>query len=271
MSLNTIDRRSVLRAALGVAGAATAVSLAGAGPAAAHGRGRPARPPRRNAADLPVVPGMTGDRWHNEFWYQYDEVSYFNPTPEMTAAVGAIITPFGGFEKIYDAWEATRRSGSYPRPYLDLIKPNKDAFVVLSREQRKIYDEYYGGDPRGLVDAFQQFGQGTLYDPRRPEGERVHMMNFTPPDPTHAYHRWHPFLAGFVLLGIDTAWWTHINRLAGAAWELQSLAQPQIDRDDNPPLPRRTVDRLTVKWLRRDRAALDRTFDAWPYPADLGK
>ncbi|NJA60527.1 Tat pathway signal sequence domain protein, partial [Streptomyces sp. NEAU-H3] len=38
MSLNTIDRRSVLRAALGVAGAATAVSLAGAGPAAAHGR-----------------------------------------------------------------------------------------------------------------------------------------------------------------------------------------------------------------------------------------
>lgn len=84
MSLNTMDRRSALRAALGVAGAAAAASLVGAVPAEAHGRHHPL---------LPDVPGMVGDRWANEFWYQYDEISYFTPTQEMKDAVAAIVTP----------------------------------------------------------------------------------------------------------------------------------------------------------------------------------
>ncbi|NEC92588.1 Tat pathway signal sequence domain protein [Streptomyces sp. SID12501] len=262
MTLNTLDRRSALRAALGVAGATAAASLLGATPAEAHGRRHPS---------LPEVPGMVGDRWANEFWYEYDEMSYYTPSQEMKDAVGAIITPFGGFTKTYDAWVATRTSGRYPRSFLELIQPNKAAFEVLSREQIKVYDRFYGNDPQGLVLAFQEYGQGTLFDPRRPVGQKVHMMNYTPPSPTHAYHRWHPFLAGFALLGIERRYWTHINRLAGTAWELQSLAQPITDRPDNPHLPRHTVRHITAKWLCRDRQELDTAFDASPFPADLGK
>ncbi|MFF4570657.1 Tat pathway signal sequence domain protein [Streptomyces sp. NPDC001410] len=263
MSLNTLDRRGALRAALGVAGAAAAATLIGAAPASAA--------PKRCHPSLPDVPGMVGDRWANEFWYQYDEMSYYTPSQEMKDAVTAITTPFGGFTKTYDAWLATRKSGRYPRSFLELIQPNKDAFEVLSRNQLAVYDQFYGRDPRGLVFAFQEFGQGTLFDPRRPVGQKVHMMNYTPPEPTHAYHRWHPFLAGFVLLGIEPRWWTHVNRLAGAAWELQSLAQPITDHTDNPHLPKHTVRHITAKWLRRDRDELDAAFDISPFPADLGK
>lgn len=43
---------------------------------------------------------------------------------------------------------------------------------MLSRNQRAVFDQYYGHDPRGLVFAFQEFGQGTLFDPRRPAARR---------------------------------------------------------------------------------------------------
>ncbi|MGW3088508.1 Tat pathway signal sequence domain protein [Streptomyces sp. NPDC001108] len=261
MPQNTMDRRGVLRTAVGIAGAAAAVTVAGAPPAAAHGRPR---------SEFPDVPGMVGDRRANEFWYEYDERFYFNPTPEASEAVAAIVKPLGGFTKVDTAWAETRSGGRYPRSFLELVRPNRDAFVLLSDLQRDVYREFYGDDPRGLVRAFQDFGQGVLFDPRRAPGEKVHMMNFTPPDFTHAYHRWQPFLAGFRLLDIDVTWWTHINRLAGLAWELQSLAQPAIDANDNKHLPRRTVDGLTRKWLHRTPDQLDRAFDTYPYPADMG-
>ncbi|MFD8824107.1 Tat pathway signal sequence domain protein [Streptomyces sp. NPDC059605] len=260
MPHNTMDRRGVLRAAAGIAGAAAAVTVAGTLPAAAHGR------PHR----FPEVPGMVGDRRANEFWYEYDERFYYHPTPELSEAVDVICKPFGDFTKIDSGWAATRTGGRYPRSYLELIRPNRDAFQLLSDAQREVYREFYRHDPQGLVHAFQLFGQGVLFDPRRPAGNKVHMMNFTPPDFTHAYHRWHPFLAGFRLLDIDAQWWTHINRLAGTAWELQSLGRPVTDANDNKPLPRRTVHGITRKWMHRSPRQLDRAFDSYPYPADLG-
>lgn len=261
MPLNSMDRRSVLRTALGAAGAAAAVTVLGAGPAAAHGR----RP------QLPKVEGLVGDRWASEFWYDYDEMSYYTPSAEMKAAVAAITAPFGGFTKSYDAWLATRQGGRYPRSWMELIQPNKAHFELLSREQKKVYDKWYGHDPKGLVFAFQEFGQGTLFDPRRPAGNKVHMMNYTPPEATHAYHRWHAYLQSFQLLGIDRRFWGHINRLAGAAWELQSIAKPVNDANDNKHLPRHVVRHVTDKWLCRSDEKVTKAFDVWPYPVDLGK
>ncbi|MFB6814000.1 Tat pathway signal sequence domain protein [Streptomyces sp. NPDC056347] len=261
MPQNTMDRRGVLKAAAGIAGAAAAATVAATLPAAAHTRPRTA---------FPDVPGMVGDRRANEFWYEYDERFYFNPTPELVEAVDTITQPFGGFTKVDIGWAATRSGGRYPRSFLELVAPSRDAFVLLSDAQRDVYREFYGNDPHGLVRAFQDFGQGVLFDPRRSEGNKVHMMNFTPPDFTHAYHRWHPFLAAFRLLDIDVKWWTHINRLAGTAWELQALAQPAIDANDNKRLPGRTVRAVTTKWLHRTPAQLDTAFDTFPYPADMG-
>ncbi|MEU8772403.1 Tat pathway signal sequence domain protein [Streptomyces sp. NPDC048606] len=262
MPLNSMDRRTVLRTALGAAGAAAAVSLVGAAPAAAHGNRRP---------QLPKVEGMVGDRWANEFWYEYDERFYYTPTPELSAAVGAITGQFGGFTKSYDAWVATRQGGRYPRSWVELIKPYRKEFQLLSRAQKEVYEQFYGRDPRGLIFAFQEFGQGTLFDPRRPAGNKVHMMNYTPPNPTHAYHRWHPFLQSFQLLDIDKAWWSHVNRLVGAAWELQSIGKPVNDANDNKHLPKRVVHQVTTKWLLRSNDRVNKAFDVFPYPADMGK
>ncbi|WP_419995123.1 Tat pathway signal sequence domain protein [Streptomyces boninensis] len=263
MSQRTVDRRGVLKAAVGVAAAAGTVTLAGTAPAVAHGRGRHEK--------YPKVPGMVGDRKANEFWYQYDEMSYYTPTPELQAAVGAVVAPFGKFEEIWDSWLKLYQGRKYPYSFAELLAPNRDALKVISDAQREVFSRFYGRDPRGLVFAFQEYGQGTLYDPRRGEGQKVHMMNYTPPNPTHAYHRWHPFLRAFQIMDVDRHYWTQVHRLVGTAWELQSIAQPVTDRNDNPHLPRRQVRHVTNKWLRRPARHFDAAFAVFPYPADMGR
>lgn len=213
---------------------------------------------------------MIGDRRSNEFWYQYDLKFYFTPTEEISAALGQVIRLVGGFDKTWDVWLSHYRGGSYPNSFIEFLTPVKDALAFVSQEQRLVYDEYFGNaHRRDLVTALQEFGQGTLYDPRCSDGNKVHMMNFTPPDPTHSYHRWHMFLRAFELLDIDTHWWTEVHRLVGTAWEFQSLAQPRIDANDNPHLPKRTVRRITAKWAARSPEQLDRAFAVFPYPADM--
>ncbi|MEY9875803.1 hypothetical protein ABH931_005309 [Streptacidiphilus sp. MAP12-33] len=266
MSQPAVNRRGVLKGALGIAGAAVGVAatatLLGAAPVAALSPGA--------TPSLPPVPGMRGDRRANELWYQFDQVSYFAPSAEMKAAVGAIVAPFGGFSKLYDGYEACRQGG-YPQSFLELIEPNRAAFEFVSQAQRQVFDTYYRHDLDGLTFAFQEFGQGTLFDPRRPVGNKVHMMNYTPPQPTHDYHAWQPVFAGFALLDIDRHYWRRVHPLVGIAWELQSIAWPAIDSPDNPHLPRHLVDHITDKWLRRDQDEIDAMFDVFPYPADMGK
>ncbi|MFF1478064.1 Tat pathway signal sequence domain protein [Streptomyces sp. NPDC058301] len=213
---------------------------------------------------------MVGGRRANEFWYQYDMKFYLNPSDEISTVLGQIVGLVGGFDKTWDVWLSHYRDGDYPNNFIKFLTPVKDAFAFLSREQRLVYDEYFGGVHRPkLVTALQEFGQGTLYDPRCAEGNKVHMMNFTPPEPTHSYHRWHMFLRAFELLNIDAGWWMKVHRLAGMAWELQSMAQPRIDANDNPHLPERTVCEVTAKWVAHSPEQLDRAFAVFPYPADM--
>ncbi|GAA0340109.1 Tat pathway signal sequence domain protein [Streptomyces blastmyceticus] len=271
MSPESMDRRAVLRTALGAGAALGAVGLtAGAARAATPGT-TPAGAGEPGVPDFSPVPGMQGDRRANEFWYQYDQKFYVQPTPETGQAIGKIVGPMGGFQAIWDVWLQHYKGGAYPQSFIDLVAPSRDSLVLLSREQRGVYDTYFAGRPDDLVLAFQEFGQGTLYDPRPTAGNRIHMMNFTPPDPTHSYHRWHMFLRAFALLGIDGDWWTHIHRLAGLGWELHSIAKPRIDATDNPHLSKALVDRLTKKWLKRSPAEIDQAFSVFPYPVDMGR
>lgn len=246
-------RRHLLRAALGVA--AGGLGLAGVPlgtPAAAAGRPEP---------PLPDVPGMLGDRRANEFWYQVDEVFLYHPTSQVRDAVRAVFE--AGAPNLYQAWLDLVGSPEYPGNFIALMAPVEESLRLLSRLELDLFDTYYRRhDPR-LTQAFADFGQGVLYDPRRLADEQpVHTMDGDPPA---AYHFWHVVLRAKMLLGVDAQRWREVAPLVGFAWAVQSVARPS-NVTVNPPLPHRTLRRLAAGWLHRTPERLDHDFQSFPYP-----
>jgi hypothetical protein len=114
------------------------------------------------------------------------------------------------------------------------------------------------------------FGQGVLYDPRRPEGQKVHLMDYTNDvEPPGGYHVWHSINRAMMLLDIDAVRWRLIDPLVGLGWAVQSIAKPAMDSPDNPRLDPRLLARLAVQWLPRSPAQLDVEFDSIPYPTGI--
>jgi hypothetical protein len=254
MSLH-LDRRQLLRLSVGAA-ATTGLLAAGALPAAAAG---PSCPP------LPNVPGMLGDVRNNEFWYQFDEVLYFDVPDEIGAAYQAINANFSDLEEgIAFYWLAERTTGDYPNAYAARWAPVRSSLKVLMDAQLKIMDRYYRHDDRGLEQAFVDFAQGVLFDPRRGDSS-VHTMDGTPPA---GYHIWHAYMRAAVLLGISPARWKQIDRFNGLAWHLQSIAKPSRTTV-NAPLDRQVVQSVRRLWSQRGAEAVDEAFESVPYPAGV--
>lgn len=84
----TMNRRSLLTMAAGVS---TAIGLG-----ASHTAAAATRAASPNTEKLPDVPGMSGDRWANEFWYQFNQETGFEPSPRLLDAYQAIGDHVGG-------------------------------------------------------------------------------------------------------------------------------------------------------------------------------
>ncbi|MGP9023023.1 hypothetical protein ACT1U9_32045 [Streptomyces sp. BR1] len=270
MTTHHIGRRQALRAGLAAAvvtgTGAGGVLVTGAGTAHAAERQDPGIP-GRHGGQLPSVPGMLGDRWANEFWYVFDDVTLYHRSKELDDAYAAMRTYAGGLEvPVIDAWFTRYRQPGYPGTFRDWAAPVAEPLRVMSRAQLGVFDQFYRRrDPR-LVRAFAEFGQGTLYDPRRAADDNaVHTMNrFS------GYHAWHVYARAMALLGIDQHRWLEIGPLIGFAWALQSIAQPSAAHP-NPPLPARTVAQQAVYWLPRGLARQDADFLTAPYPKTPGQ
>ena len=114
---------------------------------------------------------------------------------------------------------------------------NADSLSLLAGEQLKIIDRHFGDDGAAQQSAFEAFGQGVLFDDRRPAGDKVHKMDTGgPADPPTGYHNWHAFIRAAVLVGGDPQRWLEIDRQVGLAWGIQSVAKPVEDATNNPPL-----------------------------------
>jgi hypothetical protein len=220
---------------------------------------------RKIATDLPAVPGMLGDRRANELWYQFDEVTMYKSSRELTDAYIAIGELFGGDveRSVLARWQELSKSPEYPHNYAQLVAPVRGALEVLSRAQLDVFDAYYRKRGFGLASAFIDFGQGVLFDPRRADVEsEVHSMNGNPP---RGYHTWHAYMRAMMLLGVDTERWESIATYNALAWAIQTVAKPDL-RKVNPALPRVTVARLAANWLPRSPRQLDADFQSFPYP-----
>ncbi|RSM85565.1 hypothetical protein DMH04_16710 [Kibdelosporangium aridum] len=218
------------------------------------------------ASEFPPVPGMLGDRRANEMWYQFDEVAFYNASPEIQETYARLTAHVGvpnfvdGFR---DVWLDLSAKPGYPDTYADFARPVRRELQTLSTLQLTSFDTYYSPNSTRFVDAFGWFGEGVLFDPRRAALEQqVHTMV-----PITNYHGWHAYLRAMMLLGVDTARWARINPVIGFAWAVQSVANPSANTP-NPSLPVGTVSALRASWLPRTPDRLDRDFKSMPYPAE---
>jgi hypothetical protein len=259
-----MTRRGLLRASLASATAVGAGLTLGAAPASAGTR-HPDRP------EIPEVPGMHGDPYNNEFWYQYDEEFLYHPSATVKAALTEITAELGSVQAAFSlAWQNHRANGTFPHGFVAEFLPVRKPLAVVAEAQLDVMHRFFGWNAAKLLSAFTDFGQGLLYDPRRYPGQRVHMMDYPGgTEPPGAYHVWHSTIRAQTLMGIAPKRWNGIDRLVGLAWAAQSLAKPVTDATDNQPLPRAVLARQTVAWLRRSPAEMDAQFDNFPYPTGI--
>lgn len=200
-----------------------------------------------------------------EFWFEFD--NFFNPgfgqvSDEVFDAYSVTGAPFG----ITGSWRRHRAVGTYPDGFAAEMTPSADALLFLAEQQLVIVDRHFGGDAEAERMAFEEFGQGILFNSRRPAGDKIHKMDKSADDSTAGYHNWHAFIRAAVLVGADEARWLGVDRMVGLAWAIQTVARPVQDAPDNPPLAENRLQALREVWLGLDADQLDDAFDHDPFP-----
>lgn len=250
-----LNRRSLLTAAAGVS---AAIGLGAANTAAAAASAY--------TGEFPEVPGMSGDRWANEFWYRFNLETGFEPSPQLLAAYRDIAAHVGGDMKngLRAQWFALSGRPEYPHNYLSFVAPLAEPLAVVSQAQLSVVDRFYPRFGHQVIAAFAYFGEGVLFDPRRADrGSEVHMM-----DDLADYHTWYAYQRAMILLGIDRHRWERLAPVTAFAWAVQSVAKPKM-REINPPLPRPLLTRLARNWLPLGLRELDAAYQSVPGPGDL--
>jgi hypothetical protein len=271
MTVN-LSRRRVLGGVLG-ASAILGAGLAGQAPRAAAAEvagnaGAGACPD----PVIPVVPGMSGDPRANQLWYELDQTTFYQPSQEFTQALAAVGAALGNPDVETAAallYVNTQKAGTYPEAFISTFAPVRKQLEVFSAVQISVYDTYYGCDRRGLVSAMADFGQGILYDPRRPVGAKVHMMDTDNGNPPIGYHAWHAYNRAFAFLGISAAYWNRFDPVAMYGWAVASTAKPVTDAH-NPPLPKAQLRALAHQYLDMSPSQIDQAFTNYPYPPGIG-
>ena len=202
----------------------------------------------------------------NDFWLEYDDS--FLPGPRLPERVASAYQAMEyDFDGPYSLLVRTLGDGSFPDRFVEEMDGLRGALEVLSEEQLAVFARFFRDEPESLRLAMEDFGQGVLFDRRRPRGRKVHMMDSSgPASPPVGYHRWHGFNRAFILLGLGAGRWTEIARWVGLAWAIQSILKPVQDRTDNPEMSQARLAELRVKWMGLDAEGLDRQFLSEPYP-----
>jgi len=134
----------------------------------------------------------------------------------------------------------------------------------LSQNQLDIISKSFGDDIESQQRAFEDFGQGILFDERspRPLNNRVHRMD----EGRFGFYRWHIFIRTAALLNQEPERWLHVDRHIGLACAIDSIQQPrQSSNDGNNPnnseISPEMLDKLRSFWLQLSFEELDAEFD----------
>jgi hypothetical protein len=200
-----------------------------------------------------------------EFWYDFDNQALWRRTPEFSDALKRAYFDQGlTFDSLVDEFRASFARPDHPRQFADRIANSRSGFLDLAKLQLAVIDRHLQ-DNLDIQQAFQDFGQGVLYDDRkpRPPGFHVHMMDGDPSNWV-GWQRWHASLRAEQELGADRGRWLHVNCCIGLAWSIQTEAKPVQDSQNNPSLAAQRVEELATAWMQLDTATLDWAFATHP-------
>ena len=195
-----------------------------------------------------------------DFWFDFDNQTLFQRTPEISDALSRAYFRHGfSLDTPMNALRVSFGGSDHPTVFREAIVAGKNGFIDLAKLQLEIMDAHLSDD-ESIQNAFEDFGQGVLFDdrPTRPLGRRIHMMDGTP-DTWVGYHRWHAFSRAAVLFGAD-ARWLHVNRCIALAWAIQSEANPTVDDPANPELEDSRIRELRESWMNLPAEKLDWAF-----------
>lgn len=205
-----------------------------------------------------------------DFWYAFDQAFLFDRPPEVAVAFPAAY-PDGNLNDLVDfAKGATSQADLAQR-----IAGREAGLLLLAAVQDRVMRGHFP-DAADLQRAFEDFGQGVLFDDRnpRPPSRRIHMMDGTAEDWV-GYHRWYAFTRAVLALGASPERWSLIGRFAGLAWAIQSEAEPRNDDPQNPGLAEHRLATLRTAWLAASDTALHKAFlsytGAFQYPNHIGQ
>jgi hypothetical protein len=201
-----------------------------------------------------------------EFWFDFDIRS--NPGFGQVAVPVRQAYARIGLDFPMSQFEQHRAEGTYPQGFIAAMQPKAASLRVLAALQLETLAAHFAGDLDAERSTFEDFGQGVLYDSRRPEGLRIHKMDgsgvVTPPI---GYHRWYGMVRAMEVTLGDTQRWLHLARCIGLAWAIQSELLPEDDRQDNREMAPDRLQILRALWMNMDFSQLDTHFDAFPFPS----
>ncbi len=107
---------------------------------------------------------------------------------------------------------------TYPDDFIKEVKQDQErvkSIIFLAQKQLEIIKRSFGNDIKSQQKAFEDFGQGVLYDDRtpRPVERRIHMMD----EGQFGFYRWHIFIRTAALLNLESEMWIHVDRHLGLA------------------------------------------------------
>lgn len=190
-----------------------------------------------------------------DFWFAFDQSFLFDRPPEVAAAF-PIAYPDGNLNDLVDFAKGATSDAELAQR----VAGRQAGLLLLAEVQDRIMRAHFP-DPADLQRAFEDFGQGVLFDGRnpRPTSRRIHMMDGTADDWV-GYHRWYAFARAVLALGAPAARWSLISRFVGLAWAIQSEAEPVNDSPFNAGLPEERLATLRTAWLNASDIALHKAF-----------
>jgi len=194
------------------------------------------------------------------FWYEFDNFFLWDERQDVLKALGNI----SDLDRICKEHKINE---TYPIDFINEVRQDEQrvkSIIFLAQKQLEIMNKNFGNNTESQQRAFEDFGQGILFDDRspRPLSNRVHMMD----EGQFGFYRWHTLIRTALLLNQVSEMWLHVERHIGLACSIDSVQRPRQSTNDgnnpnNSEISPEILDKFRSFWLQLNFEELDTEFD----------
>jgi hypothetical protein len=194
------------------------------------------------------------------FWYEFDNFFLWDERQDVLKA-------FGNISDLDRICKEHKINDTYPIDFINEVRQDEQrvsSIIFLAQKQLDIIDKSFGNEIESQQRAFEDFGQGILFDDRspRPLNNRVHKMD----EGQFGFYRWHTLIRTAVLLNHDPEKWLSVDRHVGLACAIDSIQRPKQSTSEgnnpnNAEISPEMLDKFRSSWLQLNFEELDAEFD----------